>query len=828
MSFPSSSKKVWILEKSSNPLKREILPLIDETSKEAVEIYESSLKKNGINESVQNIQSFFPNWHPGKYVLSGPCAYFNEKNDNDRYYTKKDYLPHGKYLVPQIEEGTLFGSSDHDEDFNVSMKDVSHIIKKWWFNEETEEVWISIEIIPTLNGNGQDIIAIIEAGGTIFVSSRATGYMDDKGNVTIDTIYTYDIVYRPGFKRAKMTKVNEAKSYGDNVAIYEWLEPKVEEQINNQNKNNSDMEYVKKEDFDNFTNSMNEFMTTIKKSIANPQPILENNAGLPAGKHKFVKINEDLIDTKKEVVLTPDEVYSKLLSSDFKVFKKLTEDAGNIYDCYFLSKDEIKSDSLEPVEKISDKAYCVVLKYNKELTDKVAESGVDTLEVKSTGSTVDELKTIITSVSDESKAEILAQVTKALDGTKVKAKAIMESLKIFSSINEQEEILQGEADRKAPVTGAEMAELIQFSADQQLKINEQSEKISLLTKKYNETVDFLNEMYDYVAIIGKNLQSTQLDAAKAESEIARMNEGLESATKNISEVSSNVDAVAEKQDEIAGKQEEVAGNYNLLKDKHNETVETVNSIIDEVTSLKPERLGSFEIHSTEGMSQETIKALLNGEESIKSFDQNSNIAVIKLDGRSIDQIISQNPDTFKSGVSLSDQTPEKDLSSEAIVENAKKKGEAAKQLILESQYPFLNLLGKEEKESFVNSKDIIKKRVSEAIYESKAQTTEQINEAFVNVVTDSNTMLMLNSATAESSKMWENLNNNDKNQVANLFRRKGINNSEEAELFWESLDLTNRQAVNVNESKSTFSEEGKKKSNDVDILGYDVDEIKLN
>ena len=173
---------IWLLEQSKSPLS-------------LVDVSESEIT---------------PGSTP-KYILTGICAEFDTPNDNNRIYKKEDYLQHLGYLKPQIEQGILLGSPDHDEDYHVSMRSVSHIIRDLWYDEADNTVKIKIELLPTRYG--KDLIEIVKAGSPLFISSRATGYRDEQtGVVTIDTIYTYDVVYRPGFANAKLTRISESNS----------------------------------------------------------------------------------------------------------------------------------------------------------------------------------------------------------------------------------------------------------------------------------------------------------------------------------------------------------------------------------------------------------------------------------------------------------------------------------------------------------------------------------------------------------------------------------------------------------------------------------------
>ena len=180
----SNKKKVMILEMGSKPLTK-------------------------LNEDVDNGQ---------KYVFEGPCAEFGVTNENYRKYNKEDYLEQFNYLLPKINENSLLGELDHRDEYSVSMKTVSHMITGLRYDEETDQVMIKIELLPT--DEGKKVMAMADKNIPIHISSRASGYIDDDGNVTLERIYTYDIVHEPGFKNARLKRVSESK----NMSIYEWAE----------------------------------------------------------------------------------------------------------------------------------------------------------------------------------------------------------------------------------------------------------------------------------------------------------------------------------------------------------------------------------------------------------------------------------------------------------------------------------------------------------------------------------------------------------------------------------------------------------------------------
>lgn len=268
-------KKVWILERHNSPLK----------------VYE---QEDGGKEP---------------YTFVGPCADFTEVNDNDRLYSKEDYLDHiENYLKEEINENSLLGELDHNEDYMVSMKNISHMIKDLWYDQDSGQVMIKIQLLDTRDG--KDAKAIADAGAPIYISSRASGYIDESGNVTLERIYTYDIVYRPGFKNAKLKPVNEdiCKKYsgkGKAVRLYEWKEGN--EDINKSpaiNKSNSDSdkkpnknmeEYATKEDlqalmegFDKYTKELSSSISSFKTSML--QKIDEaKSLHVDSGKNDFDK-----------------------------------------------------------------------------------------------------------------------------------------------------------------------------------------------------------------------------------------------------------------------------------------------------------------------------------------------------------------------------------------------------------------------------------------------------------------------------------------------------------------------------------------------------------
>lgn len=163
------------------------------------------------------------------YIFEGICADFSERNRNGREYDKEEYLGFvNGSLAEQIAQKSLAGSLDHPEDaedeekdiFTPKMRELSHIILALWYEEATQQVKIRIKLLDT--HLGKDAKACADAEMPIFISSRASGIIDKNGKVHLDNIHTFDIVYKPGFKQAKLARVLESMENNSSfVKIFE-------------------------------------------------------------------------------------------------------------------------------------------------------------------------------------------------------------------------------------------------------------------------------------------------------------------------------------------------------------------------------------------------------------------------------------------------------------------------------------------------------------------------------------------------------------------------------------------------------------------------------
>ena len=203
------------------------------------------------------------------YVLEGVFGEIDVKNKNNRIYTETEYLPQIKSLQDKIESSKLLGELDHPQQFDISLKNVSHVIEELRYDAENKKVMGKIRLLDT--DAGKQAKALVDAGVPLHISSRAAGEVAEGGKVKIKQLFTYDLVADPGFENAQLNRVNE--SYGfdndDSLFIYEVF--KSQENNINQNKEikteQKMEEFVKTDDFNNYTKYLAEQIKGLKSAL---------------------------------------------------------------------------------------------------------------------------------------------------------------------------------------------------------------------------------------------------------------------------------------------------------------------------------------------------------------------------------------------------------------------------------------------------------------------------------------------------------------------------------------------------------------------------------
>jgi muramidase (phage lysozyme) len=145
------------------------------------------------------------------YVLQGIAAQFGKENNNSRIYEEGEYLPHLEYLNDKIQQKRLVGELDHPEKFDVSLKNISHVIENLTYDKDGRVLKIKVRLLDT--PAGQIAKKLVDAGIPLSISSRAAGNVGPDKKVQIKKIFTYDLVADPGFQDAQLERVYESAGF---------------------------------------------------------------------------------------------------------------------------------------------------------------------------------------------------------------------------------------------------------------------------------------------------------------------------------------------------------------------------------------------------------------------------------------------------------------------------------------------------------------------------------------------------------------------------------------------------------------------------------------
>ena len=157
----------------------------------------------------------------GAYVLEGVFGEIDKLNRNNRIYTEDEYLPQVESLQAKIKSSKLLGELDHPQNFDISLKNVSHIIEELRYDKDKKQILGKIRLLDT--DAGKQAKALVDAGVPLHISSRAAGTVESNGKVKIKQLFTYDLVADPGFANAELKRVNESFGFEDagDILIYE-------------------------------------------------------------------------------------------------------------------------------------------------------------------------------------------------------------------------------------------------------------------------------------------------------------------------------------------------------------------------------------------------------------------------------------------------------------------------------------------------------------------------------------------------------------------------------------------------------------------------------
>jgi methyl-accepting chemotaxis protein len=244
----------------------------------------------------------------GSYVLEGIFGEMGVKNRNGRVYDESEYLPQVESLREKIKSSKLMGELDHPQNFDISLKNVSHVIEDIYYDKDSRQVRGKIRLLNT--DAGRQAKALVDDGIPLHISSRAAGVVESNGKVKIKKLFTYDLVADPGFENAQLNRVNE--SYGfhndDLISIYEIDSPipgsdqqNVNDTYSNTNENNSNnMDgLLKVDDFNIYSKHIAEQLNSIKSQMESFKAVKEDNGS-----------NSDLVEYVDKMRTRINEMFS--------------------------------------------------------------------------------------------------------------------------------------------------------------------------------------------------------------------------------------------------------------------------------------------------------------------------------------------------------------------------------------------------------------------------------------------------------------------------------------------------------------------------------------
>lgn len=145
----------------------------------------------------------------GNMIVSGLVQACDRPNANHRIYPYETlHTQVEKYIQGPIAENRALGELDHPESSVVNLKNVSHNIKKLWW--EGKELYGDIEVLPTPSGN--ILKELFKNNITVGISSRALGSVTPIGEGLVQVeddldLICWDFVSQPSTFGAYMKPV---------------------------------------------------------------------------------------------------------------------------------------------------------------------------------------------------------------------------------------------------------------------------------------------------------------------------------------------------------------------------------------------------------------------------------------------------------------------------------------------------------------------------------------------------------------------------------------------------------------------------------------------
>jgi len=136
------------------------------------------VNKRLVEQSIKNNETL---------IVTGVLQRAEAKNQNGRVYPKDILAREVKaYMEGPVKENRAMGELDHPESSVINLQNVSHTIKKCWW--DGDDVVGNVEILNTPAGN--ILKALFASGITVGISSRGMGSVEE--NINEGTVEVQD------------------------------------------------------------------------------------------------------------------------------------------------------------------------------------------------------------------------------------------------------------------------------------------------------------------------------------------------------------------------------------------------------------------------------------------------------------------------------------------------------------------------------------------------------------------------------------------------------------------------------------------------------------
>lgn len=753
----------------------------------------------------------------GKTILEGVFAEFGIENRNGRIYEEKEYLPHLEYLKKDVDAGHLLGELDHPERFEVALGNVSHRVSDLWYDQNSRQIKGRIEILEG-TPKGQIAKSLLDAGIPLSISSRAAGTVNEDKSVSIQQIYAYDIVAKPGFEKAQLAQVNEsAKS-------------RIENQIS----------------------KLNESFTKFQKEHENLTPelgIINENVSI-----------YDVSDKYPGTISHRPEAESLVKNKSEKKMENVNEEKVQQWTVYFKNELSKQNNRLNAIENA------------------ILEGSTKNKDVETLKEFVEELRKLqekhlnwttsiakgVNKVGSHSQA-LAEKSNKHYDLTKKISETVDYNAKVVNHT-------QDWVGNNAKVTNA-IAETVDHNAEMLNGINEwntqMAKGINALHEWGSEKAKAINDMHEWTSSIAKNLNTTanwseeMFGRAISKADAKKLVEYMElvSESKTDPKLKEKLDEMLEtngitekplNESQLIGiKDAPGLGIISDVKTTGNEKVDTeagkdkaVQFDSKSKTIIAKMKKGS----KVGGSKPKGLKTLDGERPTIKVGSSGKTKGIMTLDvhksGKKPSVKISGNGPTpkmknaqklklntkasgnmnenFNKSSDVTSRRSKLDEKLSSIIDNLEKEKKLDEEQT--KKFPFLNLLTEAERKDFRNLDKTQKEKVANELKKNPSTDIgiiRNLMESALKETTKDDTPLWLKAAPKKYKNLYESANDKQKGAINARAEFYDLDTQYKIDNFWETSGFNATKSINLNEvvTAKTPEESNQKLDNFVAQIG---------